>query len=404
MSLGGIYKGDAEPFTTQSVNPNTTFLIADSQAREIRNNPMPTEFEVEISNAAAGARRIAHRNLQWTQPLWWHNPSDWEVRISFSVDNYAQVFVGYAYPWTTFRAFAGAFEDLREFQDVEPNSYCAMIETMLRSGLRRKETPTVIHDFTGSGVPIADFGCKYSRQRGLVIYLGQENVEGPLPVLFRIEECSWLSRGHNVHGFGVQKISEAGNPIFTMEDSLYNTGVNVWFSAGAPLGAYTRFFFIASREMCRNRKITSFTNLRASGQLNSTELTVIPSLLENQGVLKNYVTDEDPTVVNLRPGDNLQTFKIALADEFGEIVQTGRLSGNPAVLYAAYLIGRNLPVPYDLYTSIYADITDNNVIYDNDVITAVLQDTYGFFSRNNFMNARIDQATPIVHHFEVTMF
>jgi hypothetical protein len=82
--LGGIYKGDAEPFTTQSVNPNTTFLIADSMARTTLSNPMPTDFEVEISNAAAGARRIAHRNLQWTQPIWWHNPSDWEIRISFS--------------------------------------------------------------------------------------------------------------------------------------------------------------------------------------------------------------------------------------------------------------------------------------------------------------------------------
>jgi hypothetical protein len=322
------------------------------------------------------------------------------------VDNFQQVYVGYCYPWVTFSGFAGAADkDLQEFQTPSGNSYCAMLQKMLQTGLRKIETPTVLHDFTLSGIPVADFFCRYSRYRGLVLFLAQTNVIGPDPVLFRVERCSWLDRAHNVHGFGMSKSSNSGEtPFFTMEDNLYATGVNIWFSAGPPLGAYTRFFFVSSREICRNRKITSFTNLRSAGQLNSTELTIIPSVLENQGILKNYVTEDDPTVINLRPGDNLQTFRILLADEFGEVVQSGWLAGDPPTQYQMWLISRDLPTPYDLSTSLYADLSANIVIYDNNVITAVLEDKFKFFADNNYLNARIDQSTPILHHFEVTMF
>jgi hypothetical protein len=402
MANLGIYGGDKEPLPTQSVNPNTSFLLADSQSRDVRSNRMPTEFEVELSNSVSGGRRISHRNLQWTEPIWWHNPSDWEIKISFSVDGNIQIFVGYMYPWTTFSNFAGKEEDLKEYQTPLANSYCAMVQEVLRTGLRKIETPTVVFDFAGSGVPIDQFGCRYSRYRGLVIYLDQTGL--PAQVTFKVHTCSWLTRGHNVHGFGVKKSDSAGIPFYSMEDSIFSVGTNVWFANGPAHGSYSRFFIASSREICRNRKITSFSNLRASGKLNATELTIIPHVLANQGILKNYVTKEDPTVINLRPGDNLQSFTIAISDEFGETVQTGNSSGNPVILYAAWLNQKGFPVPFDLSNSILADITVPTIIYDNDVITAVLLDTHKFFVSNNFLNARIDQSTPIAHYFEVTMF
>ena len=109
---------------------------------------MPTDFDVELNNSTSGGRRIAHRNLQWTQPIWWHNPEDWEIQISFNDD--PQIYVGYMYPWTTFNYFAGAEEDLLEYQPPVPNSYCAMVQEVLRTGLRRIQTPTELHESTGS--------------------------------------------------------------------------------------------------------------------------------------------------------------------------------------------------------------------------------------------------------------
>lgn len=402
----GIYGGDYEPEVAQMVNPNTSFVFADSHSRNMLNDPSPTDFLVNLNNSASGGRRITHRTLQWTQPLWWHNFNNWEMRISFSTDDFQQVYVGYVMPYISYNYFAGEEKDKKEYQDIDPGGYCGMLQEMLRTGLRKIETPLtpvgVIND-----VPLDDFNVKYSRYRGLMIYLDQQNVAGNA-VLFRIEKCSWLEKGNNVHGFGVKTEDLFQNQSYEMEKSLYELGVNMYFAGGTAHGTYTRYVAIVSKEICRNRKITSFSNLAESGRLNAVELAIIPVVREKQNLLQNYVTKEDPTIVNLKLGDNLQSFRITMIDEFGDIVRSGMLPGNPLNSYAAYRAIKGLPKTFDLLNSIYAPPNQSqNVLYDNDVISALLQEEQtgtGFFSINRLKGAFLDQSSPIAHYFEITMF
>lgn len=390
-----------EPQPNQIVNPNTSFLLADSVSRDHRVNPMPTDFEVQLNISASGARRITHRNMQWSQPFYTHNLKDWELKISFSTDNFVQVYSVFMFPWVTFGMFAGIEKDTQEWQAPDAASYCAMLQEGLRVGYRKVEDKTIISP--PPGVPIADFHVLYSKYRGILINLSQINVDpNDPPIYFRIEECSWMTFGHHIHGFGVRK-QRGQEWYYAMEDSLYLTGVNLYLSDSVPTGVYTRFFALSSREICRNRKITSFSNLIGSGATNATELNIFPVSFSKLHILSNYITSEDPTVINLKSGDNLQSFRIALVDEFGNVIQTGYLSGNPFFVYASYLASQGIVPPYDLSTTLFSVIGTPNVVYDNDAITAALQDTYHFFERNNFRDARLDSVSAITHLFEMTM-
>jgi hypothetical protein len=396
-----------EPLAIQRVDPNTSFLLADSQSRDVTLDRCPTDFSMELNMSASGARRITHRNLQWTQPLWTHNLTDWEMIISFSSDGYTQKFVCYCFPWITFSTFAGRTKDSLDYQDPDFESYCAMMQAMLRTGLRKIETPAVLEPLPSPTFPDIHpdhFYVKYSRYRGMVIYYDQTLPLPPEGLFFRVERCSWMNKAHHVHGFGVLKQdSENSEAYYAMEDSLYANGVTSWLSAGISGGIYSRYAFVFSKEINRNRKITSFSNLKKSGLLNSTECTVVPLVFQRLSTLKNYITSEDPTVINLRPGDQLQQVRISMADEFGDIISCGKFSGFPFDLYTYYLLTNSLPLEYDLSTSVYATYPASTPIYDNDAITAALVDKHGFFKSNLFTDARLDGATPIVHYFEVTM-
>ena len=100
---------EGEPRVLQVVTPNSSILLLDSESRDMLTDPMPTDFGVELNMSVSGGRRIAHRNLQWTQPIYTHNLSDWEIRISFSsINNYQTVFVGYVSPYIIYKVMAQA--------------------------------------------------------------------------------------------------------------------------------------------------------------------------------------------------------------------------------------------------------------------------------------------------------
>ncbi len=389
-----------EPRPIQVVDPNSSFLLADSEQRDYSRDPNPADFSIDLGNSASGARRIIYRNLQWTQPLYSHNLSDWELRISFSDTSFATSYSCFVTPWYIFRHFAGETEDLEDFAVPDARYYCAMLEEALKTGLRLTSAPLTV------SVPAlaSRMRVRYSRYQGLCIIMDQTGL--PSSAYFRIEPCSWLNRGHNLHGFGVQKEVSPDRYEYQMEANLYATGVNTYFSAAVPNGNYTRFISVVSKEASRNRKITSFTNLRKGGRINATEMTTLPIIFQNTSSLQNYLTVEDPTVVNLRPGDSLQHLRLQVVDEGGEIIQTGLLSGNPSELYHSYI--RQLGgTPSFSLDGIFYDPTHANPVYSNNLVTAILTDlasTTSFFNKNQFINARMDLSTSIVHYCQMVMF
>jgi len=386
--------------------------MVDSMARNIQKDKKPTEFSVSLGVSGQGLRRIAHRNLQWTQPFWWHSMDDNKIRISFSVDNYETIFVGYVPPFVSYGSFGGD-DDAGEFTNPLPGSYCEAIQTMLTTGLRFEGDEEEVIDYDGIYGPILEqFAVSYNNKRGMVISLPQEapGVDpDTYPVYFRVEKCSWLDRGHHVHGFGVPRSykvgteGELGETTYEMEESAYQVGTNIWFSSATPLGMYTRYVTVYSKEICRNRTVTSFTNVKSSGNLNGQELTVLGTVLDNVGVLKNYVTAVDPTVINLREGDALQVFDIAVGDEFGRAVPAGDLGGNPVANYRWEERVNNVNLPLDLGGTAW-DGVENSSWYSNDLTTALLRDAGEYMRVKNFTTAKIDSATPVVHYLEVTMF
>lgn len=397
------YGRDGEPKSTQSVPPNSSFLLLDSNSRDTKTNPNPADFLANLSNSAQGVRRLIHRNLQWTTPIYTHNKKDWELIISFSTDNFVQKYVCYMTPFYTFSKFAGPEEDLIEYAPPNIRYYCAMVTAALSTGLRKVETPLIVEE-PEAGTRLE---CRYSRYHGLLLSLTQRDAPSPEDY-FRIENCSWLQFGHNIHGFGAQIELSSGEFKFIMEPAIYAVGTNVYFSSATPIGVYTRFISVVSQEICRNRKITSFSNLRRGGKMNATETTILPVLFENLNTLKNYETALDPTVVNLRPGDNLQHLRISILDEFGDILESGNTPGNPLQNYLFWLATNPAiadKTPYNL-TDIFFDPINGpiNPVYSNDLISTVLADTYGFFKKTNYDVARIDTGTPIVHYCEMIMF
>lgn len=385
-----------EPKPTQTVPPNSSFVLLDSKARDTSNDPNPCSFLADLGNSASGARRIIHRLLQWSQPIYTHNLTDWELIISFSTDSFAQKYVCYMFPWYTFTNFSGVTKDSEDFAVPDPRSYCAMVTEALQNGLRLIEAPTV----PAPPAAAARLECRYSRNRGLLIALDQRPDPDPADY-FRIEPCSWLNIGHNIHGFGNQIEVSPGNYEYRMEPRLFAKGVNNYFSSAAPIGIYTREVFVTSREICRNRKLTSFTNLRQGGETAATELTTVQCLFPNLNVQKNYETTVDPTVINLRDGDNLQHMRINIIDEFGNIVESGLLSGNPFELFYFETIASGAAGPFDMSGVLY-DPTNSLPVYSNTMITSAL--TNEFYRRYQFQAARIDQSTAITHYLELVMF
>lgn len=399
--------GGDEPMAVQNVKPNTSFLLADSASRNTIADPSPGDFNVNLGNSASGGRRILYRNMQWTQPIWTHNMTDWEIKMSFSTDGGAtwlpNVYSTYATPFTTFENFAGIEKDNQEWQPPDADSYCAMIQESLRTGWRVENNPSVVA--LPPGIPVADFHVRYSRYRGILILLDQSSLlPGADPILFRVEKCNWLQKGHHVHGFGVRYKTESGAADaweYMMERNQYQVGVNLWLSNATPGGIYTRFFAVSSKEICRNRKITSFSNLRTSGATNATELTIVPTSFSQLHILANYLTQEDPTVVNLRTGDALQSFRIQIVDEFGEVLEAGTYPGNPVVVYSAWLQGKQITPPFNLNFKYFS--LAGVPVYDNDVITALVLDPENFFKDEGYVSARVDSGAAIAHYFEVIM-
>jgi hypothetical protein len=138
--------------------------------------------------------------------------------------------------------------------------------------------------------------------------------------------------------------------------------------------------------------------------LNATELTVLPVVYQNVGVLKNYITEADPTVVNLRAGDALQGLRISVADEFGVNIPCGLMSGHPIELYAASMLLSGLHTPQTMPFNLFNSYHGFTTFFDNQLVTSMLKDEGEFFTKQRMNFARMDCATPITHYFEVVMF
>jgi hypothetical protein len=364
---------DAEPPVVVSMPPNTSKLFLDSSVRDKQKDKHATNFESTLSTSGAGLKRITHRTIQWSQPLYTHNTESWELILSFDDDGFVQKYVYYMTPFVMFKEFSNPAAPYG-LGTPAIYSYALMVQTALQTGARLIETPTVVEGVHGNNLQF-----RYSIDRGFTMY----DTSGPPRVPFRIEPCSWLQRGHNIHGFGVREIPN--NKTITMNPSAYANGTSLYFSDASPSLIYSRYLAISSHELSRNRKITSFNNTQ-NPALAAVEVNVIPTTRKNLGILHTYTTKEDPTVINLRYGDNIQFLRINITDEFGEDILTG--SPLDECIYAGLDPGEEV-----------VGMLQNNTMYTNGLINLILANPSFFNTRSN---VKMPDSS-IVHVFETTM-
>ena len=363
---------DAEPNTVVSLPANSSKMFLDSSSRNRINDPHATTFESYLGLHGAGLKRVTHRTIQWMQPLYTHNMKNWELVMSFDGDGFIQKYAYFMTPYVIFKEYSDP-SDPYGFATPADNSYAKMVETCITTGARKVESSDTVELVQ----PGATLRFRYSADRGFCMYSVGAAVK------FRIEYCSWLQRAYNIHGFGV-RLSATSDLVF-MNPSFYATGTSFYFSDATPILMYTRYICISSRELCRNRKITSFTNTK-NPALAGTELNVIPTQRAKLNVLHTYTTEEDPTVVNMRYGDNIQFLRIEMVDEFGEQMLTGSPLENA--------IATGLDPAGHIFTMLTSASS-----YSNDVVDLII-DNETFFQQ--YENIKLPD-TPIVHVLETTM-
>jgi hypothetical protein len=407
--------------------PSSSVMLIDSETRDFRSDPMPTDFNVNLSQSGQGVSRILHRSMQWTQTLFTHNLSDWEIVVSIS-DAYSDKMVTFALPCMTYTSFTG--NDEEPWYVPESGSYCNMLEQALRWGLRRVSDPTtVVVDEDGQFIYhlgyYADFIVRYSKDTGLVIALDQTRQQFPL--YFRFEPCTWMSRGRNVHGFGVKNFSrpnienlqavgpltrgtEGVDPInFIMEPTLYQLGVNMYTSSSFPQLVYTKYVIPTSKEICTDRLVNSFTNQNQAGAISGQEINIFPISRNRLATLQTLTTTTDPTVIARKKGDALQHFNIRIIDQYGYLIKTPPESGNIFAVSATELAAKNIPIPWSsqFYSQPfgkdpYPPIKGNG--YSVEAITWLFQNhSDQSYAVQTYINARMDMSEPITHFFEMVM-
>lgn len=364
---------DVEPSVVVNLPPNSSKLFLDSTMRDKHKDSDATDFEATLSTSGSGLKRISHRTLQWMQPLYTHNLNNWQLIMTFG-PGFAQRYVYYMTPFVMFKEFSKPSQPYG-FAAPDAHSYAAMVEACLQTGARKIESPGTVE----AAQPGASLEFRYSVDRGFVMY----STAGPPRVQFTIEPCSWMQRANNVHGFGVRE--NVNNSVITMNPSAYANATSIYFSDLSPSLVTSRYIAISSREICRNRKITSFNNT-SNPALAAIELNIIPVVRDTLGVLHTYTAEADPTVINLRYGDNIQFLRISMSDEFGEGMPTG--SPLDGAIYAGLDPGEAIPL-----------MLQSDSMYSNDLIDLILGNPLFF---QPFANVKLPDS-PIVHVFETTM-
>ncbi len=193
------------------VGPNQTLLSLDSIYRPVVGSvETPANFNAKLSSPLEGDF-IQYSHLFWNQPLFCHNLSNNELIFSLqdpNSENESPVFVVFAMPFTMIKEYDGNLSGTF-FATPKGESYAAQMEYALNFDCRTINNK--VYRVNGDGKPYFDINepvgidfkaiinFRYSSCRGFAIWATKSNGD---MISIKLHDCSWISQGHNIHGFG----------------------------------------------------------------------------------------------------------------------------------------------------------------------------------------------------------
>lgn len=313
-----------------SIPPNESTLLLDSRFR--RQYDTVGDFTGYL-NSGVVAKELQYSSLFWSFPIFTHNLGNNEIffRVQGNALGDNQVFAAYIRPWTTFTEFDGNSGGGGGFNTPLVGSYGYELALALNDS-RRKESNAVAYGITVGGVAVV-FSVVYNPSVGYLI----SAKAGAATVNFRLESCTWISEGTNIHGFGQYDVlSGLMQPKYYNSPSSFYSG---YLSDTIPNLTISRYLIAYSDELSRERKLPSFKNFSdASGNGQdhfNNEMAVIPVLLNYIGQYHNVPT-VNSSIISVRSGSECQYVRIRLVDNQNRRV----LSGNPL---GAFLQDVNTP-------------------------------------------------------------
>lgn len=300
---------------------NRSVILADSRFRDAdTNTEQPYDFTCTLSGTGIYAEELYYAKLFWTQNLFAHRRDSCEIRFKIGgIANPNQVYVVYTTPYQLYTLFDGNGNGTN-FLTPLVNSYAYNIETGFNNDIRLLQSNQVPVNGTGKvldpyGNPII-WQFRYSSSKGFALSIKQP-VSNPSNILltFELLDCSWVSKGHFVHGFGIYDSNLSPTPKYIPRSGQMIT----YFSDCTPLLLPFRYIVIISEELNKDRRLMSFHNGPASKFVN--ELAIISLNYTFQSAYLGIASGDDSTVISLREGYTPQQFRITILKEDGNILQ-----------------------------------------------------------------------------------
>ena len=321
---------DATP--TISVPANTSMLIIDSRFRNLADTPY--DMSVQLVQALV-ARKMFYQILSWSSPFFTHNLTNNEIRLQLEFDDKpGSVYVTYMMPWVMIKEFDGNLYEGGIYDDVppQPGSYAAYLATSLND-LRPLDQNLARAGITVNGGNTVTAYVLYSRSKGFNIYFIDNGTGTITP--FRMLDCSWIEKGHYIHGYGVfDPNTKKFRPAFFNQADDKDKFMYAYPSDAPPTLSYSRFVVVSSKELTRDRQVQSFST-SGVGHFTS-ELGIFPLNKDNFGVYHQDILIDNASVIPVREGTQHQAFRITVSDEFGDAL----IPSNPA---AAFFQDTELP-------------------------------------------------------------
>jgi hypothetical protein len=287
----------------QQLNLNSTVMVADSQYRNYNNDKHPANFFAQLLSIAQDAKRIFHYSMSWTQSLYAHNRRNMEIKWTLDPSGAATEYTALMTPYVVHVGTPDGNPAGTAYGTAPVDgSYCADLQAALNHP-------------TGNPPPgnLGIFSVFYDHnRRGIVIECSSP---------FKIDDdCTWLQRANNVHGFGVKQ----SDGVVRIPTPSTVTEYTVLFASNTPNLTPFRMVSVSSDELARHRVTPSFTNVPTSA-FSSSEINVFPISSEFNGVYNTLSTPDDPTIINLDSSDRPQDVRIRVRGDTGEILTAGNV-------------------------------------------------------------------------------
>lgn len=297
---------------TVVVPSNRSIILADSRFRKEDVFETPYNFRCDLSGTGIYAKELYYQKLYWNQPLFSHNNTNNEIRFKIKIGiSMTPEYVVYVTPFVIFKEYDGNDPLVDGVMAVpKPFSYAANLEYAFNNDVRFLSSNQTLVNGTGQiqdplGNPVT-IRVRYSAAKGFAIY-----IPSPQNMGIRILPCSWISKGHFVHGFGIYDPAQSTNE---MSPHTFFAGC-IW-SDTAPNLLPSRYIVIQSPELNKDRRLISFHNGNFANFIN--ELGIFSINPENSGAYHEISVGDDATVISLRDEYTPQSFRISILNERGE--------------------------------------------------------------------------------------